>query len=335
MRTPLDRIRAGFVFLSFVVVVATLGYRAAGWSWIDAFYMVIITISTVGYSEVGQMTPVMRLFTMGVVIIGMSTAIFTIGGFVTLLAEGEIDRALGVRRMKQELDRLQGHIVVFGFGRIGQIIAEEHRAKKRPFVVIDSDMDAIREAQSLGYLALAGDATEEEILIEAGVDRAGCLVTALADDAYNVFITLSSRNRNADLQIIARGELPSSQKKLLQAGADRVVLPAAIGAQRIAAMITRPSTVELMELVIGRSKVDVEVNEFTIPAQSALAGKSVDEIEAGRLRGLLVVAVKRGDGEMIFNPGASFSFQGDDTVVVMGRTDDIRKFCADFGIDNG
>jgi voltage-gated potassium channel len=159
-----------------------------------------------------------------------------------------------------------------------------------------------------------------------GIRRAKCLVTVLPNDAVNVFITLTSRNLNPQLQIIARGEQHSTHKKLLQAGANRVVLPAAIGAMRIAAMVTHPSTVELMELVAGRSVLDVEVDELHVPDSSPLVGRTIREIEARSRHGLLVVAIKHSHGGMIFNPEANLSFQSSDIIIVMGRVEDIERF---------
>lgn len=243
-----------------------------------------------------------------------------------MVAEGEINRALGMRRATRDIEKLKGHVIICGFGRIGQILADEMRRRKQSFVIIDKDNGRLADAREMGILALGGDATEEDTLEKAGIDRAKSLVSALAADADNVFITLTSRNRNPKLQIIARGEFPSTQKKLIQAGADRVVLPAAIGAHRIANMVTRPSIVELMELVAGESTLDIEIDELVLPEKSSLVGKTVMQTEAHRSHGLLVVAVRRAEGEMIFKPNADFAFQPNDTVIVMGRVEDIERF---------
>ncbi len=293
MNPSFVRIRRGAIVLAMVLVAAVCGYRWFGWSWLDALYMVVITMATVGYGEHSQLPPPQQAFTIVVILVGISAAVYTFGGFIQMMTEGEIEKVVGTRRMAREIGNLKDHVIVCGFGRIGQILADELSRHHHPFVVIDTSVERIEHARSLGYLAQVGDATEEEVLMAAGIARAKTLVTALPCDAANVFITLTSRNLNRSLQIIARGELQSTQKKLLQAGADRVVLPAATGALRMAAMITRPSTVELLELVAGKSVLDVEVDEVTIPAASPLVGKSVIATEARRKHGLLVVAVKR------------------------------------------
>jgi voltage-gated potassium channel len=330
MKTPLTRIRAGAIVLLAVFVVGVIGYRIAGRGWLDAIYMVIITISTVGFGETSNLSPPQQVLTMGVVVIGISAAVISLGGFVQMMMEGELERTLSLGRTTRAIERLEGHVVLCGFGRIGRILSKELAAKGQSFVVVDNSAEAVAEAQNLGYLVRLGDATEEDILRSARVERAKTLVTALPSDAANVFITLTSRDLNRQLQIIARGELPSTEKKLLQAGANRVVLPAAIGAMRIAAIITRPSAIELLELVAGRSVLDVEVDEIVVAARSPLVGRTIGESEARRRGGLLIVAVKQKAGAMVFNPGAEVVFQPDDTLIVMGRVEDIDRFRRDY-----
>ncbi len=326
MSSPLQRVRNGAVVLGVVFIAAVLGYRVAGRSWLDALYMVVITISTVGYAETSTQSTGQKWLTMGVIFLGISAAVFTLGGFVQMMMEGEIERTLSLGRTTRAIEKLKQHVVLCGFGRIGQILAHTLNAKKQAFVVVDNDPEAINEAQSLGYLVLLGDATEEDVLLAAGVARAQSLVTALPSDAANVFITLTARNLNRALQIIARGEFQTTEKKLLQAGANRVVMPAAIGALRMAAMITRPSTIELMELVGGKSILDVEIDEITVSSQSPLVGKTIIDAEARRRHGLLIVAVKQAAGNMAFNPGSEVVFQPNDTIIVMGRLEDIDRF---------
>jgi voltage-gated potassium channel len=282
-------------------------------------------VATVGYGEVSHLSPAEQVLTIGVIVFGISAAVFTLGGFIQMMMEGEIERALSHGRAVRAIERLEQHVILCGYGRIGQILAQELNGAKHPFVVIDNDQATLAEAESLGYLTLLGDATEEQVLISAGVAKARCVVTALPNDAANVFITLTARNLNRDTQIIARGEYQTTEKKLYQAGANRVVLPAAIGALRMAAMITRPSTIELMELVAGQSVLDVEVDELSVGPDSALCGKSIANIEARRTHGLLVVAVKS-RGQMTFNPGAEVVFEPGDRIIVMGRRGDIERF---------
>jgi voltage-gated potassium channel len=332
MKTPLERIRIGAVLLVAILSAAVFGYRWAGWSWLDAVYMVVTTVATVGYGEIGPMTPPLRLMTIFLIIFGITAGAYTMGGFIQMVTEGEIERALGERRLGREIAKLRSHVVICGFGRIGKILSAELQRLKMPFVIIECEPQRIREAHEQSYLALAGDATEESVLEMAGVPQAKTLVIALPNDAANVFITLTGRNMNRNLQIIARGEQLSTQKKLMQAGADRVVLPATIGAMRIANMLTRPSAVEFLELVAGKSTLDVEIDEMVVPAGSRLVAQTVAQAEARRKHGLLFVAVRRGDGQMIFNPDDDFCFQTDDTIIVMGKANDISRFRAEYRV---
>jgi len=243
-----------------------------------------------------------------------------------MMAEGEINRALGLRRVTKGIERLRDHVVLCGFGRMGEILAGELKRQGIPFVIIENDAERVAEAVEQRYLEIHHDATEEEALTLVGIERAKTLVTTLPRDADNVFITLTARNLNPDLKIIARGEFPTTEKKLRQAGADRVVLPAATGALRMAAMITRPSAVELIEVVAGRKIAEVEVAELTIPADSDLIGVTVRDSQTRSRHGLLIVAVRHEDGQLEFNPGADMAFQAGGSVVVMGSPEDIDRF---------
>ena len=324
---PLKRLRIGLTILGIIFVVAVLGYWVAGWNLIDSLYMVAMILSTVGLGEVHQLNPALKVFTTLLIVVGVSAVFYIVGGMIQMMAEGEIDRALGMRRVSREIERLSGHIVICGFGRMGEILARELRRLNVPLVILENDPERIAAAGSLNYPALNDDATEEEALRHAGVGRAKTLVTTLPRDADNVFITLTARNLNPDLMIIARGEFPTTEKKLIQAGADRVVLPAATGALRMAAMITRPSAVmELIEVVAGRQVGGVEVDEIIIPDGNPLVGVSVRNSQTRSRHGLLIVAVRQPDGKLIFNPDPDTIFEGRGSAIVMGCADDIDRF---------
>ena len=327
MRTPLNRIRRGASVLAGVAITSIVGYHLlTGRPWIDAIYWFIITVSSVGYTEESGVSAEVQLFSIGVIIIGMSAAAYTIGGFLQMMTEGEIDRALGVRKLTRDIRRLNDHVIICGYGRIGQILAADLAQHNMPFLIIDTSNDLTLDAQSLGYLVMHGDATEEDVLLSAGVERAKCLVSGVPSDADNVYIALTTRNLNPKIQIISRGEQPNSEKKLRQAGADRVVMTAVIGAKNIGRMILRPHTADLFEQVADRHILDAEIDEVHIADSSPLVGMTVAEAAPRRDHRLLVIAARRTGGEMVFNPDAEHRFEGADTIIVMGRTEDITGF---------
>ncbi len=330
MSSSLKRVRRGAIVLGALFAVAVVGYRLAGREWLDAVYMVVITISTVGYGEATSLSTGQQLLTIGVIIFGISAAVFTFGGFIQMTMEGELERSLQLGRTTRAIDKLSDHVVLCGFGRIGQILAQDLSDRHQPFVIVDDDTAAIGEAQARDLLVLLGDATDEDVLRSAGVERARTLVTALPSDAANVFITLTARNMNRKLRIIARGEQQSTEKKLLQAGADRVVLPAAIGGMRMAAMVTRPAAIELMELVSGQNTLDVEVDEIFVTAGSPLVGRAVTDAQCRGPRGLLIIAVRQATGVLVFNPGEELVFQAGDSILAMGKQEDIDCFRKQF-----
>ncbi len=213
MTAPLSRIRRGALVLAVIVVLSVVGYRVLGGrTWLDAAYMTTITISSVGFGEHSTATPEMQVFTILVIVLGMSAAAYTVSGMVQLLAEGEIERLLGTRRMMREIDQLSEHVIICGYGRVGQILAGRLAGRCCPFLVIDEKPEQIENAQAEQYVCLQGDATEEELLLKAGIRRAKTLVTSLPNDAANVFLTLTARNLNEHLQIIARAEFHTSEK---------------------------------------------------------------------------------------------------------------------------
>ena len=328
----LKRLRAGMLTLAIIFIFAVFGYHMMGRDLLDSIYMVVITLSGVGYGEDSRLAAVEKVLTILVIVFGLTTGFYIIGGFVQMMAEGEINRAMGVRRVSREIERLSGHVVVCGFGRVGGTLADQLEKRNCSFVVLDDNPDQIAEASARGYLALTDDATEEEALLAAGVERAKTTVIALPSDADNVFITLTARNLNPDLQIISRAGSPSTEKKLFQAGADRVVLPAAAGAMRMATMITRPSTIELIELAAGSQVAEVEIDELTIPANSSLVGATVRDSQTRAKHGLLIVAVRHTGGDLLFNPNADTEFFAGDTVILMGRMNDIERFRSHHGI---
>ncbi len=334
MSSTFTRIRRGAVLLALVGICSVLGYKfLGGYGWLEAAYMVVITISTVGYGEHTAQTPVMQLWSIAVILLGVSASIYTIGGFLQLLLEGEVDRALGKRRMTNEIDRLTDHVIICGFGRLGSDLANQLKHRSIPFLVIDIDPDkTVLANDEMGLLAVTGDATEDFVLREANIATAKALVAALPSDAENVFITLTARNLRNDIQILAKSERETSCRKLRQAGVDKIVMPHQVGAQHIERMISRPSTADLVELFAEASHLDMELDEFVISADTAMAGKTLADSGIKMNFNLLVVGIKNSAGDFAFNPPPSSLISAQDTVLVMGQSKDIRALKASLNL---
>ena len=333
MQKSFQRIITGTIFFVTTLVVAVVGYTMFGWTLLDSVYMVVITIFGVGYGEVEPLeTPAEKIFTILVIIAGTSSAVYIVGGFVQMLAEGEINRALDARRKSQGIESLEKHTIICGFGRIGQILARQLQEVRQNFVVVDHDGDRVASAEALGYLAQHGSATDEDILEFVGIKKAKVLATVLPDDAVNVFITLTARGMNPNLMILARGELPTTEKKLRLAGADHVVLPAAISAQRITHLISRPAALAFLEQKDERqhlsellAQVNVQIDELVIAPNSDLVGRTIKQIEVRGKGAFIVIALRRHQATEA-HPDQNTILNGGDTVIVMGHQGDIPQF---------
>lgn len=325
MQSPMKRITIGMSILAATFGIATGVYMFQGDSFVDATYMVVITLFSVGYGEIGPVdTPSARVFTMFVIIVGCSSVLYVSGGFIQMVMEGEIDKKLGARKRAKDIEHLKGHAIICGFGRIGQIIARELKLCDFPFVILEQNEERVQAALLREYLVIEGDATDERFLSAARIEHAVTLATVLPNDAVNVFITLSARNMNSKLQIMARGEAPSTEKKLRQAGADQVVLPAAIGGLRIAHMIVKPTTAHLLDNLETKSglnddltQLGVQLIEIKVSRYSKYANNNIGFVERERDHPHLVVAIRHADGGFTRNPESSMMVKADDTLVLI------------------
>ena len=325
--SPLRNLTSILVFMVVVVALSTGAYVVAGWSFGDALYMVLLTIYTVGYGEVHAIdTPYLHLVTVGTMVLGCTGMILVTGTLVQVLTFSQISQLLGGNRVKADINRLKDHAIICGFGRIGLMLARDLAAGGVAFVVLERDEARLGEARALGYLCWQGDATDEAALMAVGIDRARVLATVLPDDAANVFITLSARSLNPTLRIIARGEAPSTETKLLQAGAQKVVLPTHIGAERIAELILFPETARFIrdsekmrdfERVLTEMGMDLEV--VVAAPGSAMVGQTIQDLEKRAKGALFVVQINRGGGEVVPRPPGGLTIEAGDGLVVIGR----------------
>jgi voltage-gated potassium channel Kch len=300
-----------------------------GWGFGDALYMVVLTVYTVGYDEVRPIdTPELRAITIALIIIGCTGMIFLTGTLIQLITASQLQQLFGIRRMQKDIDRLTGHVIICGYGRIGQMLARELQAGKCDFVVVERGDGRMSAARELGFLSLQGDATDEDVLRLAGISRARALATVLPDDAANVFITLSARSLNRDMTIIARGEATSTESKLIQAGADRVVLPTRIGAERMAELLLYQNVAKIMSGVkagdldrLGRDlrRLGLEIEVVAAEKGSRSVGATIGELEAIAGGAFLVVALDRQNGETLLQPSANVAIHEGDGVAIVGR----------------
>jgi trk system potassium uptake protein TrkA/voltage-gated potassium channel len=325
--SPLRNLSVALAFVLIVFVASTAGFVMAGWPLGDALYMVTLTIFSVGYGEVRPIdTMQLRLLAIATIVLGCTGMIVLTGALVQVFASFQLRRIMGIDRMHNEIDRLSGHTIVCGLGRIGHQLAKELALAHSPFVIVERQAGKLAEARALGYLCLAGDATDEDALREAGIARARVLATVLPDDAANVFITLSARNLNPRLEIIARGEAPSTEGKLIHAGADRVVLPTHIGAERIAELILYPATASvvsddarLLDMRRTMREFGLEVEVVNCDPKGALTGRTVGEAEKRGDGAFFIVQIDRPGGLCIRHPGENVRIEPDDRLLLVLR----------------
>lgn len=300
--------------------IATTGYMLleSSYSLLDALYMTVISITTVGYEEVnGPLCDAGRIWTMFVIVVGTALAAIIVSSVVAVFVEGQIREIFGRQQLQQKIAKLKQHVIVCGFGRVGSLVAGQLVNAGREVVVVDETDDAIAEAAEAGLLYVQGDAQEEETLTKAGVERAETLVAALTTDAENVFVTLSARAANAELRIVTRAQQTTSEDKLRKAGATRVICPQAIGANRMAQVVLRPAVVDFTEL--AQTGAELAVDQITIGPKSPLVDKTLRDLELPSRFGVHIVAMQRQGGARVYHPSPDIRLAVGDVVILVGR----------------
>lgn len=312
------RVRVGLVLFGAVLVGGTVGYVALGFPLLDAAYQTVTTVTTVGYREVRPLTTVGKVFTMALILSGVGTALYTFGLLLEVLIEGELRDVFRRRRMEREIERLSGHVIVCGWGRVGREVARFLAGAGERVVVVDRDPD--RLALAATHLQVLGDATDDETLRRAGVARARALVAALDTDADNLFVTVSSRALRPDLVIIARARDESSEAKLLRAGATRVVNPQRIGGGRMAAFARQPHVVDFLDVVMHDGSLEFRLEEVAVPPESPLSGCTLRDAQIRDRTGALVLAIRSPDGTFATNPSPETAIRPGDILIAIGTT---------------
>jgi voltage-gated potassium channel len=332
MRETARRLYVATMLLVLVVLFGTVLIHWVGggrWTWFQSLFHTVITLSTVGYGELPGMEndPTARVLSMMLIVLGAGSMVYFASVVTALLVEGELRELLRRNRMRKGIDSLHDHIIVCGVGRTGQHVLDELRATRTPFVVVDNDAEKLatlhEEHPDMAYLA--GDATEDDVLINAGIHRARGVVAALTDDKENLYVTLSARSLNPALRIISKCVEPTAEAKLRKAGADKVVSPNHIGGMRLASEMIRPNVTEFLDIMLRDPKHVLRIEEATVSQASPLAGRTLGEAALRKVCDVLVVAVRDAEGKYKFNPGAEQSLKVGSTLIVLGEREEIAK----------
>jgi len=312
------RIATPLIVLTSFVVVASAGYWVIEreYTWLESLYMTVITVATVGFHEVHPLSHWGQVWTIFVIVTGLVIGTVVLSLVASMVVEGRVRTIFGRRQLQRKIESLSGHVIVCGFGRMGALVGAELAAAGRDLVVVETDAQRTEAAEAAGLLYLLGDAQQEEILKTAGLAKASALVAVLPGDAENVFVTLTARQLNSEVVIIARAQNASAQDKLQKAGASRVVCPQIIGASRVVDVLLRPAVVDFVEM--AHKGVDLEMDQLLLSEQSELAGKSLRELGLPQRVGVHVVAVRHGDGRTVYHPSADLQLETGDTLVLVG-----------------
>ena len=323
-RTP--HLVIGIFLFILMLLAGTAGYMfIEGWPFIDALYMTVITLATVGFREVHELSLPGRIFTMVLIIVGVGFVFYLAGGIIQFMVEGRIRDILGRRKLEKELRKQKDHYIICGFGRVGSSICDLLASKPLGMVVIERNPERIARASDRHLLYVSGEATEEENLILAGVERARGLLAVLKTDTDNVYVTLTARQLNPKLFIIARGGEEKSENKLLAAGANRVVSPYLMGAHRIAQTILRPTVTDFLELTLVEKGRNIQMEEMPVDASSKLIDVALQDSRIRKDLDLIIVAVRKPEGQMLFNPSSQTKLQGGDMVVAIGEKQNLER----------
>ena len=323
--SSLIHLRFALALLVLVIGGGTVGYMVVeGWDFLDAFYMTVLTISTVGYGEVHPLSITGKFLTILIILLGVGSVGFAVGTAGRLMFEDRIRAVLGRRYMKS-IQKLRNHYIICGFGRMGRIICEELTEKGIPLVVLESDDDVLEELDRLGYPYMKADATSDEELMASGIDKAAGLVSVVTDDAQNVFIVLTARGLNPKLNIVARSAAEETIKKLVRAGANKVISPYFLGGHRIAQAIMRPTVLDFLENIIQNKEMDLALDEKRIAPRSKLIGTTLATSGLRKDFNIIILAIKSATGSMDFNPPFNTEIKAGDTLVILGRGDDLEK----------
>lgn len=322
---PLRKVLLSLLTLSLLVGGGTAGYAIIeDWSVFESLYMTIITLATVGYKEVYDLSFNGKVFTIVLIVSGTGVLAYTIGSMLQFMVEGQLRRLLGRKKLQKKISSLKEHYIVCGYGRIGRMLCRELASKPVPCIVVEQDSERCQQLEEDGILFVQGDATHDDVLEKAGIRQAKGLITVVTSDSANVFITLTARGINPELFILARASEDSAHLKLMRAGANKVVSPYKIGASRIAQAILRPSVLDFIDIAIGRDNIELQIEEIRVAPKSGLVGKKLIDSGIRKNLGLIIVGIKKNQ-QMLFNPNPDIQICADDILIALGKSPDIKE----------
>jgi voltage-gated potassium channel len=316
-----------------LLVVGSLGFHfLEGWSLFDSAYATIITLTSIGYGDFAPKTPGGRVFALGLISIGFGAAAYTFTNLYGLILSGSARRAFKQRKLQRMITSIRDHVIVCGYGQMGQEAAANLRRLDVPIVIVEIDADRARQAEDDGRLVINGDASEEEVLLQAGVERARTLIATANSDAQNVFIALTARQLDQDLLIVARADRESSRPKLEKAGANRIILPYSLGAERMANLVKRPNVADFIDEVLGHDEFGLALEEIDVPENSPMIGKTLFECRARQDHGVTILAIvdpRRGTSAA---PDGEVKIDAHSILVCFGPRAGLESFCATLGV---
>ncbi|WP_040492419.1 potassium channel family protein [Ilumatobacter nonamiensis] len=322
MRTTAERLRLAVAMVGGVTLFGTIGYVIFGFTVLDALYQTVTTITTVGFRELAEFGPAEKSFTIVLIVVGVSTVLYTFTLVVQSVVEGQLSEFVGRRRMDRQINKMSGHTIVCGWGRVGAAVAHDLRMEGHEVVIVDADAERVRDVE---FPRVIGDATRDETLRSAGIDRASSLIAALDGDADNLFVTLSGRDLRPDLFIVARARADESIGKLEHAGADRVVNPQELGAARMASFVASPHVAEFLDVVMHDRSIEFRMREFDVPPDSPIAGKTLRNANLREESGALVLALRAPDGSFTTNPTGDTVIGEHHVIIAVGTTADFDR----------
>ncbi len=323
-KDPWRRVAYGLLAVNIVLLIGWFGYRLLGLSWLDAVYQTVITITTVGFTELGMTDTNIaqyRSFTIFIAVFGTASVLYTLGVLVDTLIEGSLNDELRRRRMLKSIDTLENHVIICGWGRVGNSVASFVRRSGGEVVVIDREP----QEDEAEVAIVVGEATDDDVLRAAGIMRAKTIIAALDHDADNLFVCLSARALRSDIFIVARTNDQKNEPKMLQAGADRVINPHEIGGSRMAALALQPHVAEFLDEVLHDEGHDVAVHEVVVPNGSPMLGRSLMDLRAEDGRRSLIIAIRQGDGNYHTNPAPSTTLNGGDVIIALGSAAELAR----------